>query len=103
MFLRNITHPCGKVHNLERLKLRVIIAARVATVARFSFQQWNAPEKQAAAAIAALGLSLAGWLVDWAAGGIQQDRVFFVAGPEASNLVGQVFPAKHQQKTRRQR
>jgi len=36
------------------------------------------------------GLSLAGWLVDWATGGIQQDRVFFVAGPEASNLVGQV-------------
>ena len=41
------------------------------------------------AAIASLGLSLAGWLVDWAAGGIQQDRVFFVAGPGASNLVGQ--------------
>ena len=41
------------------------------------------------AAIASLGLSLAGWLVDWAAGGIQQDRVFFVAGPGASNLVAQ--------------
>ena len=42
------------------------------------------------AAIASLGLSLAGWLVDWAAGGIQQDRTFFVAGPGASNLVAQV-------------
>jgi RHS repeat-associated protein len=42
------------------------------------------------AAIASLGLSLAGWLVDWAAGGIQQDRVFFVAGPGSSNLVAQV-------------
>ena len=59
-------------------------------------EQWNALKNKQrlgyfniTAAIASLGLSLAGWLVDWAAGGIQQDRVFFVAGPGASNLVGQ--------------
>jgi RHS repeat-associated protein len=59
-------------------------------------EQWNALKNKQrlgyfniTAAIASLGLSLAGWLVDWAAGGIQQDRVFFVAGPGASNLVAQ--------------
>lgn len=30
------------------------------------------------AAIASAGLSLLGWLVDWAAGGIQQDRHFLL-------------------------
>jgi RHS repeat-associated protein len=60
-------------------------------------EQWNALKNKQrlgyfniTAAIASLGLSLAGWLVDWAAGGIQQDRVFWVAGPGASDLVGQV-------------
>lgn len=60
-------------------------------------EQWNALKNKQrlgyfniTTAIASLGLSLAGWLVDWAAGGIQQDRVFFVAGPGASNLVAQV-------------
>lgn len=42
------------------------------------------------AAIAAVGLSLFGWMVDWAAGGIQQDRVHFIAGPGATNLKQQV-------------
>lgn len=42
------------------------------------------------AAIAAVGLSLFGWMVDWAAGGIQQDRVHFVAGQGATNLRQQV-------------
>jgi len=42
------------------------------------------------AANAAAGLSLIGWLVDWAAGGIQQDRTFFRQGPGATNLLYQV-------------
>ncbi len=61
-------------------------------------EQWNALKNKQrlgyfniTAAIGALGLSLAGWIVDWAAGGIQQDRVFFVAGPGATNLVGDVI------------
>ena len=41
-------------------------------------------------AIAAAGLSLLGWLVDWAAGGIQQDRTFFIQGQGATNLLAQV-------------
>jgi hypothetical protein len=60
-------------------------------------EQWdNFPNKSRltyfniTSAIAAAGLSLEGWKVDWAAGGIQRDRVFFIAGPGASNLVGQV-------------
>ena len=42
------------------------------------------------AAIAAVGLSLFGWMVDWAAGGILQDRVHFIAGQGATNLKQQV-------------
>jgi hypothetical protein len=44
------------------------------------------------AAITAAGLSLAGWLVDWSSPerGIRQDRVFFIAGPGATNLLDQV-------------
>ena len=42
------------------------------------------------AAITAAGLSLMGWVVDWTAGGIRQDRVFFVAGSGSTNLLGQV-------------
>ena len=60
-------------------------------------EQWNnLPNKNRlaffniTAAIAAAGLSLEGWRVDWAAGGIKHDRVFFIAGPGASNLVAQV-------------
>lgn len=60
-------------------------------------EQWNSlPNKNRltffniTSAIAAAGLSLEGWKVDWAAGGIKHDRVFFIAGPGASNLVGQV-------------
>ncbi len=41
-------------------------------------------------AIAAAGLSLSGWRVHWDAGGIQQDRTFFVAGAGATNLLVQV-------------
>ena len=59
--------------------------------------QWNALKNKQrlgffniTAAIAAVGLSLAGWLVDWNAGGIRQDRVFFIQGPGATNLLGQV-------------
>ncbi|HRH40082.1 MAG TPA: RHS repeat-associated core domain-containing protein [Pyrinomonadaceae bacterium] len=62
-----------------------------------SLEQWNKLKNKQrlgyfniVAAIAAAGLSLVGWLVDWAAGGIQQDRTFFVAGSGASNLVNQV-------------
>lgn len=43
------------------------------------------------AAMASAGLSLLGWLVDWAAGGIQQDRVFFMQGQGATNLLAQVM------------
>jgi RHS repeat-associated protein len=43
------------------------------------------------AAIAAAGLSLIGWLVDWARGGIQQDRTFFMAGSGATPLLAQVM------------
>jgi RHS repeat-associated protein len=60
-------------------------------------EQWNnLPNKNrltffnVTAAIAAAGLSLEGWRVDWAHGGIKHERVFFVAGPGASNLMGQV-------------
>ncbi len=60
-------------------------------------EQWDGLKNKArlayfniVAAITAVGLSLAGWLVDWAAGGIQQDRVFFIAGPGATNLAAQV-------------
>lgn len=42
------------------------------------------------AAIASVGLSLIGWLVDWARGGIQQDRTFFIQGQGATNLQAQV-------------
>jgi len=46
------------------------------------------------AAITSLGLSLEGWLVDWSGTergrGIEQDRVFFIAGPGATNLFDQV-------------
>lgn len=60
--------------------------------------QWNALRNNQrlgwfniVAAIAAAGLSLIGWLVDWARGGIQQDRTFFKAGPGATNLYSQVM------------
>lgn len=60
-------------------------------------EQWNSLKNKQrlgyfniTAAIAAAGLSLLGWLVDWAAGGIQQDRTFFRAGPGATNLLAQV-------------
>jgi RHS repeat-associated protein len=60
--------------------------------------QWNnLPNKSrltyfnVTSAIAAAGLSLSGWSVDWAAGGIQHERVFFIAGPNASDLAGQVI------------
>ena len=59
--------------------------------------QWNALRNKQrlgyfniVAAIAAAGLSLIGWLVDWARGGIQQDRIRFIQGPGATNLLGQV-------------
>jgi hypothetical protein len=61
-------------------------------------EQWNnLPNKSRlayfniTAAIARYGLSLEGWKVDWAGGGIQHDRVFFIAGPGASNLREQVI------------
>lgn len=38
------------------------------------------------AAITGAGLSLMGWFVDWASGGIQQDRVFWQAGVGAVTL-----------------
>lgn len=60
-------------------------------------EQWDGLKNKArlayfniVAAITSVGLSLAGWLVDWTAGGIQQDRVFFIAGPGATNLADQV-------------
>ncbi|HJP91178.1 MAG TPA: RHS repeat-associated core domain-containing protein [Pyrinomonadaceae bacterium] len=60
-------------------------------------EQWNSlPNKSRltyfniTAAIAGAGLSLQGWKVDWAAGGIQHERVFFKADPGATNLLGQV-------------
>jgi len=60
-------------------------------------EQWNALRNKQrlgwfniVAAIASAGLSLVGWLVDWAAGGIQQDRTFFRRGPGATNLLAQV-------------
>jgi RHS repeat-associated protein len=46
------------------------------------------------AAFVKAGLSLAGWLVDWARGGIQQDRTFFIAGAGASNLFAQVSSSR---------
>jgi len=59
--------------------------------------QWNALRNKQrlgyfniVAAIAAAGLSLIGWLVDWVRGGIQQDRTFFRQGPGATNLLAQV-------------
>jgi hypothetical protein len=59
--------------------------------------QWNnLPNKSRltyfniTAGIAGAGLSLSGWKVDWAAGGIQHERVFFKAGPDATNLLAQV-------------
>jgi hypothetical protein len=42
-------------------------------------------------AIKRAGLSLIGWIVDWAAGGIRQDRVFFAAAVGAINLFAQVI------------
>jgi RHS repeat-associated protein len=49
------------------------------------------------AAITSLGLSLEGWLVDWTGTergrGINQDRVFFIAGPGATNLFDTVKAA----------
>ncbi|HEY6660206.1 MAG TPA: RHS repeat-associated core domain-containing protein, partial [Pyrinomonadaceae bacterium] len=61
-------------------------------------EQWDGLKNKArlayfniVAAITSVGLSLAGWLVDWSEGkGIQQDRVFFIAGPGATNLSQQV-------------
>jgi len=59
--------------------------------------QWNALRNKQrlgyfniVAAIAAAGLSLFGWLVDWARGGIQQDRTFFKQGPGATDLLAVV-------------
>ena len=69
---------------------------------RVSPEQWNGLKNKPrlayfniTAAIASLGLWLAGWLVDWAAGGIQQERVFFVAGPGATELLGQVSVSRN--------
>ena len=64
-----------------------------------SAEQWNGLTNKArlsyfniVAAITAAGFSLAGWLVDWNSTnkGIQQDRVFFIAGPGATPLADQV-------------
>lgn len=64
-------------------------------------EQWNGLKNKArlayfniVAAISSVGLSLAGWLVDWEAGGIRQDRVFFIAGPGATNLSAQVSASR---------
>ena len=65
-------------------------------------EQWDGLKNKArlayfniVAAIASVGLSLAGWLVDWSEGrGIQQDRVFFIAGPGATNLSAQVAASR---------
>ena len=67
-----------------------------------SAEQWNSLPNKArltyfniTAAIAALGLSLAGWLVDWGSGGIKQERVFFKAGPGATPLLAQVSVSRN--------
>ncbi len=62
-----------------------------------SADQWNGLGANArlgffnvTGAISSAGLSLNGWQVDWAAGGIMQDRVYFAAGQGAGNLLHSV-------------
>jgi hypothetical protein len=64
-------------------------------------EQWNALDNDqrlgffnVTGAIGNAGLSLDGWSVDWAGGGIKQDRTFFSAAAGAVNLLGQVENSK---------
>jgi len=91
--IKEILHPCNvpDYAGLSQAR-RDELAQRGVTP-----DQWNALRNKQrlgwfniVAAIASAGLSLVGWLVDWAAGGIQQDRTFFRQGPGATNLQAQV-------------
>ena len=91
--LREILHPCNvpEYAGLSQARRDELAQSGVTP------DQWNALRNKQrlgyfniVAAIAAAALSLLGWLVDWAAGGIQQDRTFFKQGPGATNLLAQV-------------
>ncbi|MGH9949585.1 MAG: hypothetical protein ACRD6X_20625 [Pyrinomonadaceae bacterium] len=53
-------------------------------------KNYGAGYKAKVAMEAVAGLSLMGWFVDWDAGGIQQDRVFWIAAAGAVNIFVQV-------------